>query len=278
MIDSFDLADDPFDGDTDQGYAGTTFDPYAYDLPGADPYAWPTDSPGVAPYWPLNPDDPMDQEVIDTLEWVDSVDLENPYSFGPEFQPGIEHRLIGDPEADMQHWHMQSTDYSCAVVSQEFILDELTGRDFTEAELLQQAWSHGLVSENGTPMNVIGELLRMNGLEIDRMYDATIEDLAERLDRGEKIIVGVDSGEIWNPGSQPFLSYVLEDILGMPGQDADHAVQVIGIDNSDPVNPEVILNDPGTPDGQGLRVPLKRFLESWEDSGNFMVAARPPAT
>ncbi|MCZ8161198.1 MAG: hypothetical protein O9275_10705, partial [Microcystis sp. LE19-196.1B] len=51
--------------------------------------------------------------------------------------------IIGDPTDDMEHWHQQTYQDTCAVVSQEFILDELTGIDFDENELRQQAIDNG---------------------------------------------------------------------------------------------------------------------------------------
>ncbi|MBQ8015501.1 MAG: hypothetical protein IJ264_04865, partial [Clostridia bacterium] len=60
--------------------------------------------------------------------------------------------------------------------------------------------------------------------------------------------------------------------LYAPDDGADHAVQVIGIDYSDPDNPMVILNDSGHPDGCGEMVPLDDFVDAWEDSGCQMIA------
>jgi hypothetical protein len=39
----------------------------------------------------------------------------------------------------------------------------------------------------------------------------------------------------------------------------------------------VVLNDSGTPDGAGERVPLAIFEQAWEDSGHLMVTAAQPA-
>lgn len=55
--------------------------------------------------------------------------------------------------------------------------------------------------------------------------------------------------------------------------DADHAVQVTGIDMSNPDQPMVILNDPGAANGGGAMVPVDAFVDAWEDSGCFMVEA-----
>jgi hypothetical protein len=66
---------------------------------------------------------------------------------------------------------------------------------------------------------------------------------------------------------------LLEDSPFAPGVDANHAVEVIGIDSSDPDNIMVILNDPGSPDGCGSMIPLEEFEDAWADSDNFMVTA-----
>ncbi len=88
------------------------------------------------------------------------------------------------------------------------------------------------------------------------------------------MIVGVDSSEIWNPGFDP--NDALSDYMGVPGEGADHAVRVVGIDHSDPSNPMVVLSDSGTPDGQGSMIPLAEFEDAWADSGQFMVTAARP--
>ena len=56
-----------------------------------------------------------------------------------------------------------------------------------------------------------------------------------------------------------------------PYDGPNHAVQVIGIDYSDPDNPMVILNDSGHPDGCGLEVPMDTFLDAWDDADNMMI-------
>ena len=56
---------------------------------------------------------------------------------------------------------------------------------------------------------------------------------------------------------------------------ADHAVQVIGIDDSNPQDVRVIINDSGIENGCGRSVPYLEFMESWMPSGGFMVSAFP---
>ncbi|MCZ8064910.1 MAG: hypothetical protein ACK5QJ_17775 [Microcystis sp.] len=186
--------------------------------------------------------------------------------------------IIGDPTDDMEHWHQQTYQDTCAVVSQEFILDELTGIDFDENELRQQAIDNGWYTPGGgTPLECTGNLLEAHGIPVDKGYGCSLEDIANKLDQGEKVIVGVDADEICNPTGLDE-DDLIANAYGMPGQGANHAVQVIGIDTSDPNNPLVILNDPGRENGQGLMVPANEFLNAWEDSNNFMVATATNGT
>jgi hypothetical protein len=88
-------------------------------------------------------------------------------------------------------------------------------------------------------------------------------------------MVAVDSDEVWTAG-QDFFADELADMLdypgAIPGQGANHAVEVVGVDTSDPDHPMVILNDPGHPQGQGLMMPAEEFIDAWADSGSYMVA------
>jgi hypothetical protein len=181
-------------------------------------------------------------------------------------------QIIGNPTDDLEHWHQQTYQDTCAVSCQEFILDDLTGHDFTEDQLRQEAYANGWYTPGGgTPMECMGNILAAHGLEVEKHYGGTLDDISQKLAQGDKVMVAIDSDEIWNPDSIDD-DDLLSSFVGMPGQDANHAVQVVGIDTSDPSNPMVILNDPGSPDGQGTMIPADNFLNAWEDSGNFMVA------
>jgi len=173
--------------------------------------------------------------------------------------------IIGTPEDDIDEWHLQETDCSCAIASQEFVLEQLTGEEYDEAELREIAEENGWYDPNGgTPVNDVGNLLEMEGLTVERSTGGSIEDIEECLNNGGKVIVSVDSDEIWYGEN--------DDVYG-PGMDADHAVEVIGIDYSNPDEPMVILNDSGIPNGAGAAIPLDNFVEAWEDGGCFMVEA-----
>ena len=100
------------------------------------------------------------------------------------------------------------------------------------------------------------------GLEVERQNGVTLAELAEMLDNGEKVIVGVNNMVLANPA-----------MANLPGMSANHAVQVIGIDGTDPDNIQIILNDPGVENGQGIRHDLSTFMTAWSTSGNYTVSA-----
>ena len=185
---------------------------------------------------------------------------------------------IGDPADDMEHWHQQTHDDTCAVVSQEFILNELTGQNFGEDELQQEACDNGWYTPGGgTPLECMGNLLEAHGIPVERETGCSLQDISDKLANGEKVMVAIDAEEIWYP-DQVDQDDALANAFGMPGQGVNHAVQVIGIDNSDPNNPMVILNDSGSPNGQGDMVPADRFVDAWDDSNNYMVSTTGVAT
>jgi hypothetical protein len=177
--------------------------------------------------------------------------------------------VIGDPAHDMQVWHVQTHQDTCAIVSQQFILDSVLGHDISENTLMHEAMAHGWYTPGqGSPVNAVGDLLALHGIQVQQHEGASMSDLVSQLRQGHHVIVGVNAEDIWYHGTanDPLTQYP-----GMPGQQADHAVEVIGVDNSDPQHPMVILNDSGTPDGRGEEVPLGVFAAAWSASGDFMM-------
>ena len=171
--------------------------------------------------------------------------------------------IVGDPADDMAHWEYQGDTNRCAVFAQMFAIEDLLDIDIDPDELTAMAEENGWF-DDGTPPNCVGKLMEAYGLET-HSGSGTVDDIANCLENGGKVIVGLDSSEIWvGPDHEDAYS---------PGMQADHAVEVIGIDYSDPDNPMVILNDSGTPDGAGETVPLDQFMDAWQDSGCFMVEA-----
>lgn len=174
-----------------------------------------------------------------------------------------------DLEEATEAWHRQEESHSCAVACQEFILDDITGVDHPEGALSEIAAANGWYTPGyGTPPEHIGLVLEEAGIPTEQVDDASLGDLATALQNGEHVIVGVHAQSMIEP-VDPSMS--LDDYPGMPDQQANHAIQVIGIDNSDPDNPTVVVNDPDHPDGRGMEVPLETFDEAWK---GFLMTAK----
>lgn len=171
--------------------------------------------------------------------------------------------IVGELE-DTDNWHPQAESMSCAVSVQEIIAEQLLEREFSEQAVIEYAEAEGWYDpETGTSMDDTGNILESMGLEVDREYNENVSDLVEALDNGDKIIVAVDNMTLADPR-----------YAEIPGRSANHAVQVVAIDFSDTENPQVILNDTGVPDGQGIRHDLDIFVAAWNTSDNFAVYAR----
>lgn len=162
-------------------------------------------------------------------------------------------------------WHLQEEPFSCANACQEFIIDEFLGIDVQEGLLNAVARDQNWLQENGTSYEDIGNLLEIYGIETHRYMNAGFEDIKAALDNGDRVIVAVHNAaldESW------------WDII--PVVSANHAVEVIGIDDSDPKNVKVIVNDPGVKDGCGKVVSMDTFNQARDGSGGYMLVAERP--
>jgi len=168
----------------------------------------------------------------------------------------------------------QQYDDTCAIKSQQLILNDF-GVNVTEDQLVHQAEQFHIYSPgSGTAPQDVGKLLELNGVHCTQHTNATVYDLTSALAQGEKIIIGVDSGELWNNG---IMSHFMNQFTDrFVGEQADHALIVAGIDTTSPDDVKVILTDPGTGE-EAARYPIAQFLDAWHDSGNFMVTTDNPA-
>lgn len=154
---------------------------------------------------------------------------------------------------------------SCAIKAQQIILNS-KGIDVSESTLRDEAIDNGWYTPGyGTPVEETGNLLELHGVDVKRVHHASIRDISEEILQGHQVIVGVDSGELWNPGFEETLKDLT--IGGKP----DHALIVSGF-VIDPLTGEenILLTDPGTGD-ICTEYPEDDFEDAWNDSDNFMV-------
>ena len=155
---------------------------------------------------------------------------------------------------------------TCAIKSQQLILNDF-GIPATEDELVQYSYEKGWYHGDGTGTSVqdVGNLLEEANIPCTRQANANVFNLVNELAQGHKVIVGVDSGELWG---NKFTAW-FNDFFN--GEAPDHALIVSGIDTSDPDNIKVLVTDPGTGDHQKA-YPLDQFMDAWSDSNCYMVS------
>lgn len=206
----------------------------------------------------MNPTPRMRQEAIDSM-------------FGPGVADAAP-EIVGKPPAEDLFSLNVRQEYldNCAIKCQELILKEF-GIEVTSDDLINMSYANGwYLPGNGTVIDDVGKLLEANGIEVNRYDNANIFNLVNELAQGRRVIIAVDSGELWSSNE------VMKQLTGMHPElfedgIADHAVIVSGVDISDPQNPVVIITDPGT--GQvAATYALDDFLDAWEDSGFAMIS------
>ncbi len=189
------------------------------------------------------------------------------------------HMSVGEDVIDIKSPHvLQSYKDTCAIKSQQLVLEKF-GKILTEDELVQQAYENGWYRPGyGTSMVNMGELLKANGVPCTNITNGNIAQVVSALADGKQIIMGVDSGELWDSQKLPKLHKLwehIEDHIPLLGG-ADHALLVTGIDASDPLDIKVIVTDPGSGD-LDKPYPLKQFIDAAEDSRFFMTVTDNPA-
>lgn len=159
----------------------------------------------------------------------------------------------------------------CAIRSQQIIMRDY-GIQIPSDELVYFSEAQGWYDEDGTCKSAIGNLLSICGIGVHTSENNNVYDLVKELQAGHRVIVGVDSHELWSePGSEEWEFYNSID-------HADHALIVAGlrIDPNHPEDNSVILTDPG----QGnvyIEYPMEHFVEAWRDANFYMMATDEPA-
>lgn len=169
--------------------------------------------------------------------------------------------MHGDPAAAAPYWRYQQQDFDCGEMAVADVIGEISGHLPSEdeiaaaAENIPSAAHPGPIYHPGgrTSNRDLAPLLAHYGIHTDEVHldtDALVRDL----DRGRKVIVGVNDRVIWNrPGNRT---------------KENHFVVVIGIDTGAGV---VHLNDSGVPSGRDEQVSIATFEEAWAASDNFAV-------
>ena len=167
--------------------------------------------------------------------------------------------------AGADQWHEQLEPNSCAIASQQFVISEYTGLPVTEADLIKTASQMGWYEGLGTPSADVGNLLTAYGIDVTIRPEGDFDDLSGALAAGDRVLAAVQN-----------IAVTTEWADGYPAYSANHMVEVLDIDRSDPENPRVIVNDPGIPNGRAMSMTLENFEDAWRTSGGYMCVAHRP--
>ena len=177
--------------------------------------------------------------------------------------------ISGDPQESMAYWENQGDTNRCALYSQKFVIEELSqdGTKIDIEEFAEVAKEHGwFTEEGGTTFLDMNNMLDYYGIDNEMVFHQSVSDIEDCLNEGGKVIVSIDCHEIW---------YGEDNNIFAPDSSSNHAVEVIGIDRTDPEHPMVILNDSGSPNGRGEMIPLDVFEGAWEDGDCQMIKCYP---
>jgi hypothetical protein len=186
--------------------------------------------------------------------------------------------FIGDPEHQIDDWQYQDLPDNCAVAAQTSIINHFhPNHHLSVDDATQIAYDSGFYHPgSGTSIDDMGKMFDTFGIPNHQVDHSDIRQLAEELQGGHSVIVGINSGQLWDQGPLgEFWHWFIKE-LGVDNlalfNPADHAVSVTGINVTDPGHPSVVINDSGEPYGAGHEYPLDKFMEAWKGSDFHYVA------
>ena len=115
--------------------------------------------------------------MFDTPSFDDSLAF-NSGAWGSDgFDSGIhgassqhhQQSVFGTPEADAAGFVHQTTSFTCAVVSQQMVLQGF-GIPIGEAELVYEATANGWLTSGGTTIENLGRLLEYHGVPVHEQF------------------------------------------------------------------------------------------------------------
>lgn len=117
----------------------------------------------------------------------------------------------------------QSFPDTCAIKSQQLIMNDF-GINVSELDLVHTAAENGWYN-GGTAPEDVGKLLELANIPITKQENANVFNLVNELAQGHKVIVGLDSDELWyNDSISDKLRNLYNDIFS--NEHGDHALIV----------------------------------------------------
>jgi hypothetical protein len=180
---------------------------------------------------------------------------------------------VGDPEGLAHHWRYQGETNDCAIYAEGTSL-EAFGEEFNVEREREAGREEGIYdSERGTNADALGRLWERHGLAVERYPPQSTPEgagsppssaeawsrMSSAIERRRAVVAAVDSGPLWHTEAN-----------------GGHAVWVTGMEERESGSQYVIVNDSGSPNGEGRAYPVADFQAAWEAHGYDMVITRDP--
>lgn len=165
-----------------------------------------------------------------------------------------EEHVIMNKDLPMAQMAADSRANLCCVHCETYILNR-HDIEFSESDLINTARENNWLTDKGTPLYAVGQLLSLKGIMVTRTYDANLTDIAEALKRGNDIIAVIDNDKL-NP--------TLQDYDDLP----NHAVVITAIDND---GQNLTIYNPQESVSSLQQICISNFMNAWRESRNYMV-------
>lgn len=140
----------------------------------------------------------------------------------------------------------------CTFYSELFVLRK-RNLPADDHAMLRLAQTNHWITEHGTPLYAIGQILASQGLMITRQYDATLDDITTALQADNEVIAAVDNDKLYPNRPDP--------------EDApNHTVVVLKVDKD---TDTITLYEPQA--YATLDFQLSDFMKAWHESRNYMI-------
>ena len=137
----------------------------------------------------------------------------------------------------------------------EYVLRQ-RGIQVDEEDLLEIAKDNHWIKRAGTPLQFMGNLMEHMGLIVSRRYEAGIEDIKDALEKGNSVIVAVDSDKLYPERPDE------EDAT-------NHAIVITAINTED--NMATIFDPANVSE---IELSLELLESAWYESQHYLVCAK----
>jgi len=187
--------------------------------------------------------------------------------------------VIGNPSQESHHWHLQQIPNGCAIANEQAAIAHLTGHTYTQAQLASYEQAHGGYDpHHGTTGGHFGQAIEhFAHVPVDRHFGGTVNEIAQKLHHHEEVFVGVNAQALNLPDAHSALGHAAPNLFDpqrYAHQPADHIVQVTGVecDRQTGQPNYVVVNDPGTPNGRAMEVPIEQFKVAMAASHGYVAS------